>query len=203
MARIYIPQLSLHVYHRGNNRMTIFEQDHDREVYLKLIEAASARHDVSIHGWVLMSTHIHAVVTPSNRTALPSMMKELNERYVRYFNRKCHRSGTLWEGRYRAKHLFDEQQWLTCLRYVEQNPVRAHMVRAPDAYPWSSYAAHGLGAAPEWHVRHAVYLKLGANDAERQAAYRALCAEPLPDAELACIRNHWLTPEPEMESLAV
>ncbi|HEV8346523.1 MAG TPA: transposase [Vicinamibacterales bacterium] len=188
--------MSAHVYNRGNNRMGIFTQDADCDVFLRILAAAAECHGASVHAFVVMTTHYHLIATPNSETAMAGAMKQLGERYTRYFNRKYGRTGTIWEGRYRAKHLLDERQWLICLRYVEQNPVRAGMVATPDAHYWSSYRAHGLGAVIEWLVPHELYLGLGATDEERRAAHRAICADPLPDADLDSVRNCWTTLKP-------
>jgi hypothetical protein len=114
-----------------------------------------------VHGYALMTNHYHLLATPEDARGLPRTMKELGGRYVNYFNRKHQRIGTLWNGRYRAIAITDETYWLTCLRYVEQNPVRAQMVRTPEMYPWSSYRVHALGAGVARF--HRVCLALGAD----------------------------------------
>lgn len=194
MARIYVPNFSMHVYNRGNNRLSIFAEDTDCEIFLKMLQAATAWHDVAVHEYILMTTHFHLIATPNRETAMASAMKQVGERYSRYFNRRHHRTGRLWESPYRGKHLLDERQWLICARYVVQNPVRARMVPTPADHRWSSYRAHGLGEESDWLVPHAAYLGLGSNDVERRTAFRTLCDEPLPEAELVCIRNHWVMP---------
>ena len=186
--RIYEPGISLHVIRRGNNRCSIFADDRDRETLLRVLQAATS-HGVSVHGFVFMTTHYHLVVTPHRDLALSQMMKSVGEEYVRYYNSRYDRIGTLWTGRYRAIPLMDETYWLTCLRYVEQNPWRARMVSAPEAYPWSSCRAHALGEASDWLVAHPLYLRLGRTPEERQAAYRAICEVALTEAELAAQRN--------------
>ena len=177
--------------HRGNNRGSIFSDATDHEVFLSFLKTAAGKHGVSVHGYALMTNHYHLMATPRDARALPQTMKELGGRYVNYFNRKHQRIGTLWNGRYRAIVITDETYWLTCLRYVEQNPVRAQMVRAPEMYPWSSYRVHGLGADPTWLVRHRVYLALGADEQERQLAYRMLCGAPVTEAEMVDQRLAW------------
>jgi putative transposase len=179
------------VIQRGNNRGSIFRDATDHEVFLSFLKTASAKHGVSVHGYALMPNHYHLVATPEDARGLPRTMKELGGRYVNYFNRKHQRIGTLWNGRYRAIVITDETYWLTCLRYVEQNPVRAQIVRAPEMHPWSSYRIHALGADPAWLVLHRVYLALGADEQERQAAYRALCGAPVSDAEIVDQRLAW------------
>src|SRR5712692_5894791 len=182
--RIHVPGASLHVIQRRNNRTVIFHEDDDYEVFLTMLQSVAGRNGVSVHGYVLMTTHTHLLVTPSDAKALPKTMQQLGVRYVMYFNRKYERVGTLWTGRYRALLVGKERYWLTCLRYIEQNPVRAGMVSAPQDYRWSSYAVHGAGHPSDWLATHHVYDGLGANPQQRCAAYRAICATPITDAQL-------------------
>jgi putative transposase len=189
--RLYLPGVSVHVIQRGNNRGSIFGDDADHEVFLAFLRAAAARYGVAVHAFALMTNHSHLIVTPGDQRALPHTMKELGARYVQYYNRKHERIGTLWTGRYRALLIDDERYWLTCLRYVEQNPVRAGIVRVPEAYRWSSYGVHALGEDPDWLVLHDLYLSLGQTDQQRQAAYRALCRSPVIEAEVVQQRQRW------------
>jgi putative transposase len=182
--RFFVPDISLHVRHRGVNRCAIFGDDHDREAYLLLLRSAMRLYGVAVHGFALMSTHTHLLITPSTKTGVSKAMQKLGIRYVRYFNRKYDRVGTLWTGRFKAKPINDERYWLTCLRYIEQNPVRAKMVMRPDQYPWSSYRAHALGEHGDWLSNHHLLDSLGANVAERQAAYRAIFDVPLSTEEI-------------------
>jgi putative transposase len=115
-----------------------------------------------------MTTHIHAVVTGRQPDSLPRMMQSLGRTYVRYFNDRHHRTGTLWEGRYWASLIADERYCLTCLRYVEMNPVAARMVPCPDVYPWSSYHAHALGRSDTLLTGHPLFLQLGTDSTGRR-----------------------------------
>jgi putative transposase len=132
-----------------------------------------------------MSTHTHFQLTPRTAEGTSEAMKELGAAYVVHFNRKYQRVGTLWTGRYKAKPIKDERYWLTCLRYIELNPVRAGLVMLPEQYQWSSYRVHALGEPTDWLVSHPILDALGANPAERQAAYRAICATALTSEEIA------------------
>jgi putative transposase len=190
-TRIYIPDVSVHVIQRGNNRCAIVADDTDRDVFMTFLRRAAMHHDLSVHGYALMDTHYHLVVTPPDARSLPKTIQELGGRYVQYFNRRYQRVGTLWSARYRGLLITDESYWLTCLRYVEQNPVRARMVRTPEAYPWSSYAIHGNGADSDWLTPHRLYLELGSTPEQRQAAYRAICRAPVPEAEMVDLRLAW------------
>jgi putative transposase len=175
----------MHVIRRGNNRGAIVADDVDCDVLLRFIRTAAGLVGVSVHAYTLMTTHYHLIVTPLEEDALMRMMKMVGEDYVRYFNRRHSRVGTLWTGRYRSIPLTDPLYWLTCLRYVEQNAWRAKMVTAPEHYRWSSYRVHAFGEPSDWLDPHDVYMQLGATALERQAAYRAICAEPLTEIELA------------------
>lgn len=187
--RIYLPGMSVHVIRRGNNRGAIVRDDIDYRVLLNFVEHAAADRGVSVHGYVVMTNHYHLILTPHESRALPRMMKAIGERYTHYYNRKYDRIGTLWSGRYRGIVIADELYWLTCLRYIEQNPVRANMVTTPDQYPWSSYAFHAKGDCSKWLMMHDVYLALGSTPERRQVAYRAICGVQLTDTELANQRH--------------
>jgi putative transposase len=189
MARVFLPDLSVHVIRRGINRMPIFGDDSDREFVLAMMEHASTHEGVDIHAYVLMSTHYHLIATPSVKDALPHAMRDIGREYVRRYNRKYNRIGTLWTGRYRAIPITNERYWLTCLRYIEQNPVRAQMVSSPSDYKWSSFSFHGLGHPQGWLKPHPVYMALGPTAEDRQSAYRALCGIPLDESELVRQRN--------------
>src|ERR1700704_3380226 len=126
--RVYPPGTTVHVFNRGNNRGSIFSDEVDCEWFLTILERAATRYRVSAHGYVLMTNHFHLMATPETPDALSRMMKVVGVRYVSYYNRKYDRIGTLWSGRYRAVPIHDERYLLTCLRYIEQNPVRASMV---------------------------------------------------------------------------
>lgn len=189
--RIFIPGASVHIIHRGNNRGPIVRDDEDREVLLTLLRRASERYALAVHGYVVMDTHYHLMVMPTYEGCLSAAMKELGERYVGYFNYRHRRSGTLWNGRFRDLPVLDERYWLTCLRYIELNPVRANMVASPEMFRWSSYRHHAMGEEIEWLTLHSLYLALGPTPAERQLAYRTLCESPVTRAEMLAQRLAW------------
>jgi putative transposase len=179
LGRYYLPDQPLHVIQRGNNREPVFFDAEDYRLYLGWLAEASARCGVAIHGYVLMTNHVHLLVTPGDAAALSRMMQSLGRLYVRHVNRTYRRSGTLWEGRYRAAPVEAEAHLLACLRYIELNPVRARMVRKPGRYPWSSYRAHAEAAADPLLSEHPLYAALGATPVARSKAYLGLIAEAL------------------------
>jgi REP-associated tyrosine transposase len=205
MPRIIPNGLSVHLIRRGNNRGPIFTDDYDREMFLALLETKSVELGVDVNVYTLMSNHYHAIVTPPNGERLSSMLRDLGREYVVRYNLRHKRIGTLWAGRPTVIPICDERYWLACLRYIEQNPLRAQMVVDCAEYRWSTYRIHALGEAPGWIVRHRVYLSLGKDDAERQAAYRALFAENLPTADLVrqrlgrpVLRTEWEPSDPDL-----
>ena len=180
LPRIYIPDVSVHVFSRGINRAAIVAADDDRD---------RLRFNWDCHAYCVMTTHYHLIVTPSGEGALARTMQNIGESYTRYFNRKYERIGTIWNERYSAIPLDDERYFYNCLRYVELNPMAANMVVAPETYRWSSYRVHALGVSCAWLTPHPLYLALGPTPEIRQAAYRAMCAIPLTDQELALQRH--------------
>jgi len=157
--------------------------------YRDWLAEAAARAGCAIHAYVLMTNHVHLLATPAHADSLPRMMQSLGRRYVRHINAAYRRSGTLWEGRYRAAPIDSEAYFLACCRYIELNPVRAGMVRRPRDYPWSSYRAHAFGAADALAAAHPLYRALGRSQAERQAEYRALFRGRLGEAFVAALRH--------------
>lgn len=181
-----IPQ---HIIQRGNNRQVCFAAEQDLAVYISWLDDYARQFDVLIHAWVLMANHVHLLVTPNAAAGVSSMMQALGRRYVRYFNREYRRSGTLWEGRFKASLVQSETYLLVCQRYIELNPVRAGMVDDPAEYVWSSYQAHALGKQIQIHSPHAEYLKLGNEGINRQRSYRALFDGHIGNGQIQDIRD--------------
>jgi putative transposase len=179
LGRYFLAHQPLHVIQRGNNRQAIFFAERDYELYREWLIEAAERYGLAIHAYVLMTNHVHLLVTPEASESLPGGMQSLGRRYVRHVNAARRRTGTLWEGRYRAAPIDSEAYFLACCRYIELNPVRARMVGRPQDYPWSSYGAHALGAEDPLVSGHELYRRLGATAKERQTAYRALFRLPL------------------------
>jgi len=186
--RIFEPGFSHHVRHRGNNRTAVFRDDADRHRFLGLLRRSALVTQVAVHGYALMNTHVHLLVTANNADSLPRLMQTLGRCYVRYFNYRHRRTGTLWEGRYWASLVTSERYWFTCLRYIEMNPVAARMVPSPAAYSWSSYHANALGRSDALLTPHPLYLQLGADAPSRAENWLAMCGQPISEADRARIR---------------
>ncbi len=146
LPRFIIPGQPQHLIQRGNNRQNIFRAEDDYHFYLEKLKAAVETHQCDIHAYALMLDHVHLLITPHLENSIGKMMQTLGRYYVQYFNHCYKRTGTLWEGRYKATLIDTEHYLLTCMRYIELNPVRAdNMVDHPSEYPWSSYSYHALG----------------------------------------------------------
>lgn len=171
-ARLALPNVPLHLMQRGNNRQACFVAEEDYRVYLDWLAEYAVKSGCRIHAYVLMTNHVHLLISAERTSAASELMKALGQRYVQYFNRSYRRSGTLWEGRYRSCPTQAEAYLLACQRYIELNPVRAGMVAHPAEYPWSSYRVNAQGEAAAWMVPHALYRALGPDEESRAAAYR-------------------------------
>jgi putative transposase len=188
-SRVFVPGCSYHVIQRGNNRINIFGGPRDYAFFLQVLTDACARTALAVNGYVLMTTHVHLVVTPPGPDAIAKTMQLAEQRYVRRFNDHYGRTGGLFEGRYRSFAIDREDYWLKCMRYVELNPTRAGLTTRPADYRWSSYRAHAFGAPDPVLSRHALYDALGATENERREAWRAACAVPLRQDELDDVRE--------------
>ena len=170
-ARLTVPHYPHHVIQRGNNKQSIFRDDRDRERLLSLLHEYSLKAQVAVHAYVLMDNHFHLLLTPDDSKGLPQMMQALGRAYVRYFNTRHGRTGTLWEGRYRSSLIDSEQYLLSCMAYIDLNPVRAGMVTDPAHHPWSSHR-HLIGLSRDKLVTpHALFWGLGNTPFAREAAY--------------------------------
>lgn len=174
LPRLTVSAFPHHVIQRGNNRQAIFSDRADYEFLLALMEEHAAKAGVAIHSYVLMSNHFHLLATPDNEQGLAHLMQGVGRRYVRYFNQRHARSGTLWEGRYRSTLIQAERYLLPCMVYTDLNPVRAGLVADPAQYPWSSHA-HYVGTRHDRLLSpHPLYWKLGNTPFSREAAYAEL-----------------------------
>ena len=187
--RLILPGVSLHVIQRGNDRMATFHCAGDRERYREALRQASQRFGCAIHAYVLMTNHVHLLITPDDDVGPSRMMQSIGRKYVRYINGRYERTGTLWEGRFKSSLVHSERYFLTCSRYIEFNPVRAQMVADPDQYRCSSHRHNALGETDALITPHEAYDALGRSMAERQAAYRALFRAPMESETLATIRQ--------------
>ena len=188
-ARLRAAGIPWHIIQRGVDRCACFRDDEDRELYLGLVAELSAKDGCDIHAYVLMTNHVHLLMTPLEAESPSRFMKHLGERYVPHYNKRHSRTGTLWQGRFKSSLIDTHTYLLTCHRYIEMNPVRAGMVRHPVEYPWCSYATHAQGRPSLFLKRHPALENLGPSEAAFREAYRASLAETIAEDELERIRK--------------
>ena len=188
-SRIIVPGVPLHIIQRGNNRQSCFFADEDYQFYLEWLKEYSQSAGCSIHAYVLMTNHVHLLLTPQKVESAGNLMKQLGQRYVQYVNRTYQRSGTLWEGRFRSSIIQQQDYLFICQRYIEMNPVRVGIVDHPGEYRWSSYHINGHGDKSELITHHVLYQNLAHDDEERQLAYRELLRHELEPEEIDKIRK--------------
>ena len=187
-ARLLFAGHPLHIVHRGVNRSACFADDGDRTFYLGLLQELLPLSGCALHAYVLMTNHVHLLVTPEDEGAAARLMKGLAQRHAQRCNKRWSRTGPLWEGRFKSSLIDSHGYAINCHRYIEENPLRAGMVRHPAEYRWSSFRANGLGFPCSFLTEHRSMHSLGADPVERRVAYRALFDTPLPQKELELFR---------------
>mgnify|MGYP001825734543 FL=1 len=187
--RFALPGYPQHIIQRGLNRQACFFAIKDYRLYLELLEEASEKYECHVHAYVLMTNHVHLLVTPQQSYGISFMMQRLAQRYVRAINRNYGRTGTLWNGRYKAGLVDTEAYLMTCMRYSVLIPVRANMGSRPAESPWSSYRHNG-GACPDKVVKpHPLYIQLDKCRINRCAVYRGMFAAHIEQGMLDQIRD--------------
>lgn len=186
---MYLPGIPSHVIQRGNNRTACFFSEQDYRFYLTCLDEARRKYNVAVHAYVLMTNHVHLLMTPDCPMGIPRVMQSIGRRYVQYVNYAYRRSGTLWESRHKASLIQAENYLFTCYRYIELNPVRAQIVSHPGDYHWSSYRYHAYGEPNRIIQDHIVYCQLDKNPEARQAGYRDLFSTDIGKVSLHAIRK--------------
>lgn len=187
--RYAAPGQAQHIVQRGNNRGPIFRAPSDYLFFRACLLKATGRFECFVHAYVLMTNHVHLLMSPRHSSGIGKVMQSVGREYVPFFNDRYQRTGALWEGRYRATVIDTDEYLFTCCRYIEENPVRAGMVDHPSRYPWSSYGANALGIDDPLVTPHERYLALDASPMVRQSAYREVFALPSEGSSHSVIRN--------------
>ena len=187
--RIYLPGVPCHVIQRGNNREACFFSADDYHFYLECLQDACNMNDVSVHAYVLMTNHVHLLMTPESADGISRVMQSIGRRYVQSINKTYHRCGTLWESRHKSCLIDAEHYLLACYRYIEMNPVAAQMVKHPGDYRWSSYPVNAYGKTSILITPHPLYLQLGLSLQDQQRSYRELFTTVLDDTKVHAIRS--------------
>jgi putative transposase len=180
--RFYLPGIPAHVVQRGNCRQAVFFEDSDYLAYRNWLAEGASKHGCAIHAYVLMTNHVHLLITPAGPESISRTLQYVGRHYVPYVNQPHGRSGTLWEGRHKGCIIDSERYLFICMQYIELNPVRAGMAAMPAEYRWSSHAANADGSPDRLVTPHALYHGLGRTPGECRMRYRELFeAVPEPD----------------------
>ena len=189
MPRIVVPGQALHIVQRGNNRQPVFFCSEDYRTYLEMFQQAAASHGCKVHAYVLMTNHVHLLLTPEQKEGPSRLMQAVGRCYVHYVNGHYRRTGTLWEGRFKSAVIDSERYLLICSRYIELNPVRAGMVEHPGEYRWSSYRCNALGRQDRIITPHPLYKQLGTDVGLQQSVYRELFSGHIDEDDMRSLRD--------------
>jgi len=189
-ARVVVPYYPHHIVQRGHNRNAVFVADDDYQFYLGNLKEWKTNLGIKIYAWCLMTNHIHLLVEPGEDAAsLSELMKRLAGRQTAYVNKQEKRSGTLWEGRFKASPIQRDNYLLACCRYVEMNPVRANMVAGPRYYKWSSYRERVGLVQSDMLDLDVTYLSLAANADDRISRYKDFLMQGVSKIEIDLLRT--------------
>lgn len=201
LPRFVMPGYPQHVIQRGNNRQQILFEEEDYWFIWDKMGVAAEKFQCEIHAYVLMPNHFHLLLTPYLENGIGKLMQYVGRYYVQYFNSRYDRTGTLWEGRYRATLVDPKHYLLAVAHYVEANAVRAGLVGTPADYGWSSYGANAEGMDDNLVTPHREYERLGRSGKARREAYAAQAEKPFSAELLKEIRDStnkaWVLGSPE------
>jgi putative transposase len=201
LPRLTVPGYAHHIIQRGNNRQAIFATPADYELLLALVDEHARKQHVAVHAYVLMSNHMHLLATPETVDGIPQMMQAVGRRYVRNYNLRQQRTGTLWEGRYKSNLIQAERYLLACMVYMDLNPVRAGMVVDPADYSWSSHQHYVGRRADKLITPHPLYWELGNTPFSRDEAYVSLVRAGVSDQQKRALTDSamrgWALGEPD------
>lgn len=186
--RFYLPDIPAHVIQRGNCRQAVFFDTGDYHAYLNWLEEGANKYGCQVHAYCLMTNHVHILVTPEATESISLTIQYVGRHYVPYINHSYGKTGTLWEGRHKGCVISSDDYLLSCMRYIELNPVRAGMVSKPIDYCWSSYKSNATVKTNSVVIPHTLYQQLGRDPTTRQFAYRELFRTALESDQVHDIR---------------
>ncbi len=194
--RFYLPNYPVHIVQRGHNNNNVFFENEDYKVYLDWLQEGSEWYEVPIHAYALLPNQIHILASPPDKEAASRMMQYQGRRYVPYINATYGKTGTIWQGRYKASLIDPETYLLNCMTYIEGLPVKEGLAKSPGPYKWSSYKCNAQGRKNPLITMHAAYLGIARGDKQRQEKYTAMSKAGLSDEVITDIRDAWQTGTP-------
>ena len=188
--RLFVKDIPLHIVQRGHDRKAVFVQPEDYQYYLANLVEMKDELAIDVYAYCLMTNHVHLLIMPRQvANNVSKLVRLLAARQTRHVNKLERRTGTLWEGRFKASLIDSDGYLLACHRYVDLNPVRAAMVTTPEDYEWSSYRSHAGLYDSDILDEHDTFQRLGDTRVNRAVAYRKFVAQGVSDSELRCIRS--------------
>lgn len=184
-TRFRIAGLTQLVLQRGHNSEPVFHDVNDYRMYLEFMNESAEETECAIHAYGLLPNHVMVLCTPQRADGVSKMMQAIGRRYAYAFNHTHHRTGALWDGRYKACLVEPSRYVLASYRFVDTQPARVGYAVQSQGYRWSSYSAHMSGEVNRVILDHWVYRNLGAERAERASAYRDIFRFPLSKSLLS------------------
>lgn len=194
--RFYLPDYPVHIVQRGHNKNNVFFENEDYKVYLDWLQEGSEWYEVPVHAYALLPNEIHILASPPDKQAASRMMQYQGRRYVPYVNAAYGKTGTIWQGRYKASLIDPETYLINCMLYIENLPVLNGLSKSPGPYKWSSYKFNAQGKKNPLITPQAAYLNLASNDKTRREKYSALIKAGLTDEVVSTIQDAWQTGTP-------
>lgn len=183
------PRSTLHVVQRGLARSACFSCARDRAAYLEALRVCAVRAESAVHAYALMGNHVHLLLTSVRAGGAARLMPAIAVRYARYLAAAYGHEEALWEEPYDATPVHARAHLLACMRYIEENPVRAGLAAHPGAYPWSSYRANALREDSALVTPHPHYYSLGRSPDARRTAYTALFSRSRGTGRASAVRR--------------
>ena len=194
--RFYLPNYPVHIVQRGHNKNNVFFENEDYKAYLEWLQEGSEWYEVLIHAYALLPNEIHILATPSDKESASRMMQYQGRCYVPYINNTYNKTGTIWQGRYKASLLDPETQLLNNMLHIENLPVREKLVKSAGAYKWSSYKFNAQGKKNALITAHDKYTERAKTDKTRLDKYTTLSKAGLADEVNSDIQDAWQTGTP-------
>lgn len=194
--RFFIDRAPVHIVHRGHCREPVFFEDQDYSTYIHWLKAGCSRYGIVIHSYCLMTNHVHILLTSEKAENVSCFMQYVGRHYVPYINYKYGRSGTLWEGRFKASLVDSTNYLLSVMRYIELNPVRAGMVLSPSEYRWSSFKHNTGQLIISAITEHEFFVGLDSSLVKSKEWYLDSFKNVLSEEAIKSITAAWLTGTP-------
>lgn len=172
--RLLLSQSYYHIVTRGNNRHNVFENEEDFLYYLDLIKRFKSNHPFDLFHYCLMTNHVHMLVKTNKASDFSTFMKRLNLAYFHHYRKSYDWVGHFWQDRFKSQAVGKDSYFIQCGKYIELNPIRAGIAKAPKDYKYSSYNYYAFGKRNDLLTKDIFYDDLGSDNLKKQKVYRDL-----------------------------